>query len=423
MAFMRAALLLAVAVKECPGLRWKGNSMRKTNLREWLFLVALFLGRTHRRIRSSLKRRWCVNPISASLLLAAFLFTATSSSATDTLTVLHKFVGGNGGNEPNWVIQASDGNFYGTTYLGVGTVFQVTPAGQFKTVFFLPPQNPNRFFYGDYFTSVVEGPDGFLYVIARGSNNNPNPMLFRISKSGSDFEVVLKEAPSSLSVASDGNFYGADGNGIFRLSTSGIYTLLTSQGTSGFVVESLSKQATDGNFYGTCYSSWWHVCRVSTSGQVTPIFEYPTGTNGRYPGNLILTQGSDGFLYGVATGLGANTNTLQVIFQLSTSGSYRELYQSPNGCTPKTGCSMVLPASDGNLWITNPAGESVYSITTGGVLLQTVSFSSQPNPDAHPNLLIQDNSSGILFGTTGEPNPSFGDAGSVFSLNAGLPPR
>jgi uncharacterized repeat protein (TIGR03803 family) len=227
--------------------------MRKTSVSEWLFLVPLSLGQTHRWIRSSLKMRWCVNPISASLLLAAFLFTATPGCATDTLTVIHDFAGGNGGSEPNWLIQASDGNFYGTTYLGVGTVFQVTPAGQFKTVFDLPPQNPNRFFYGDYFTSVVEGFDGFLYVTARGSNNNPNPMLFRISKSGKDYQVVLQEAPAALSVGSDGNFYGSDGSGIFRLSTGGAYTLLTSQSGSGFTVSSLSKQTTDGNFYGNCY--------------------------------------------------------------------------------------------------------------------------------------------------------------------------
>lgn len=361
-----------------------------------------------------------MSAITASLVLAVSLFTATSAGATGTLTVIHKFAGGNDGNEPNWLIQASDGNFYGTTYLGVGTVFQVTPTGQFKTVFFLPPQNPNRFFYGDYFTSVVEGPDGFLYVIARGSNNNPNPMLFRISKSGKDYEVVLQEAPYGLSVASDGNFYGSDGNGIFRLSTNGTYTLLSSASSNGFVVESLSKQATDGNFYGTCYSSWYHVCQVTTSGQVTPIFEYPTGTNGRAPANGFLTQGPDGFLYGVAVG-GPSDTAFQVIFQLSTSGSYRELYQT-SGCTPKTGCSMVLPASDGNLWVANPTGDSVYSITTGGVLLETISFSSQPNADAHPNLLIQDNSSGILFGTTGEPNPAYNDLGSVFSINTALPP-
>ena len=128
--------------------------MRKTNLSEWLFSVALSPAQTHGRIVSS-KRKWRVNPISASMVLAAFLFTAASAGATDTFTVIHKFAGGNGGNSPNWLIQASDGNFYGTTYLGVGTVFQVTPAGQFTTIFLLPPQNPNRFFYGDYFTSVV----------------------------------------------------------------------------------------------------------------------------------------------------------------------------------------------------------------------------------------------------------------------------
>ena len=136
-----------------------------------------------------------MNPMTASLVLAVSLFTAASAGATDTLSVIHDFTGADG-NDPNSLIQASDGNFYGTTYLGVGTVFQVTPAGQFTTVFTLPPQNPNRYFYGDFFTSVVEGPDGFLYVIAQGSNNNPSPMVFRISKSGTDFQVVLGSAPS-----------------------------------------------------------------------------------------------------------------------------------------------------------------------------------------------------------------------------------
>jgi uncharacterized repeat protein (TIGR03803 family) len=357
----------------------------------------------------------------AGVVALTFASIATSAGATDILSVLHDFTGTDG-NDPSWLIQASDGNFYGTTYLGVGTVFQVTPAGQFTTVFSLPPQNPNRYFYGDFFTSVVEGPDGFLYVIARGSNNNPNPMVFRISKSGKGFQVVLQEAPSNLSVASDGNFYGADGNGIFRLSTSGIYTLLSAAGSSGFIVEGFNKQATDGNFYGTCYPTGYgpqHVCRVTTSGAVTPIFQYPTGSNALSPANGILTQGPDGFLYGVAVG-GTGGTGFQVIFQLSTSGSFTQLYQS-NGCTPKTGCSRVMQASDGNLWIANPPGESVYSITTGGALLQTVSFSSQQNRYAHPQLLIQA-SSGILYGTTGEPNPAYYDVGSVFSLDAGLPP-
>ena len=154
--------------------------------------------------------------------------------------------------------------------------------------------------------------------------------------------------------------------------------MLFSSGTGGITPSGFGKQAADGNFYGGCsvagVSGPPHVCRVTTSGAVTPIFQYPTGSNGLSPANGILTQGPDGFLYGVAVG-GTGGTGFQVIFQLSTSGSFTELYQS-NGCTPKTGCSTVIQASDGNLWITNPPGDDVYSITTSGTLLQTVSFSS-----------------------------------------------
>jgi hypothetical protein len=41
------------------------------------------------------------------------------------------------------------------------------------------------------------------------------------------------------------------------------------------------------------------------------------------------------------------------------------------------------------------------------------------NDGDDPNTLIQ--GSGILYGTTGEPNPAYHDLGSVFSLDAGLP--
>ena len=114
---------------------------------------------------------------------------------------------------------------------------------------------------------------------------------------------------------------------------------------------------------------------------------------------------------------GPGFSAFQVIFQLSTSGSYQEPYQN-KGCTPKTGCSMVLEASDGNQWIADPPQESVYSITTGGPLLQTVSFSG----GGHPQRLIQA-SSGILYGTTGEPNPAYYDAGTVFRSTRACPPE
>ena len=188
--------------------------MRKTNVSEWLRLVGSLLAQTHRRIRSSMGERSSVNPMAASLVLAVSLFTATFAGAAPTLTVLHTFNGTNG-DDPNGLIQASDGNFYGITYLGVGTVFQVTPGGQFTTIFTLPPNNPNRFFYGDFFTGLVEGPDGFLYVTARGSNNNPNPMVFRISKSGPDFKWCCRRRHSVCRWPPMATFMGRTATGYF----------------------------------------------------------------------------------------------------------------------------------------------------------------------------------------------------------------
>jgi hypothetical protein len=71
-------------------------------------------------------------------------------------------------------------------------------------------------------------------------------------------------------------------------------------------------------------------------------------------GEILATSG---FLYGVDLG-GPSDTGFQVVFQLSTSGSYKELRQT-EGCTPKTGCSTVMQASDGNLWIADQRASSV----------------------------------------------------------------
>jgi hypothetical protein len=74
-----------------------------------------------------------------------------------------------------------------------------------------------------------------------------------------------------------------------------------------------------------------------------------------------------------------------------------------------------MQASDGNLWVANQyPNHSVYSITTTGTLLQTVSFYGSP-VGSRPQFVIQA-SSGILYGTT------YGPSGTVFSINVALPP-
>jgi hypothetical protein len=130
------------------------NIMKETNVKIWAGVIALSL---------------------ASIIPAA---------ASPTLTVLHKFGGTNAGDDPDSLIQASDGNFYGTTYLNDSIVFKITPAGQF-TLLFTAPYNPNgtnHYPDGNTYTSIVEGPDGFLYVV--GST------IFKISKSGTGFQLL-----------------------------------------------------------------------------------------------------------------------------------------------------------------------------------------------------------------------------------------
>ena len=86
------------------------------------------------------------------------------------LTTLYTFTGGSDGNNPNSLMQASDGNFYGTTwsggdyydhqyyYYGHGTIFQLTPQGKLTTLYaFRGPdgQNPDA--------TLTEGRNGKLY--------------------------------------------------------------------------------------------------------------------------------------------------------------------------------------------------------------------------------------------------------------------
>jgi uncharacterized repeat protein (TIGR03803 family) len=387
-----------------------------------------------------------------SLLLALSAGFGAPAGATPTLSELFGFPGADG-QDPDALIQASDGNFYGTTYLGGGTVFKITPQGQFTLLLKAPydPNGTNHYPEGEFYSDLIEGPDGFLYVVASSGSTSAsvaNPgTIVRISKSGTGFEVVHAFCSEQncadgakawkLVLGLDGNLYGAAGQGgsftcylgcgtIFRLSTNGTYTVLYSPVRGQTTVGALNAAA-DGNFYALCsppISGPPSVCKVTTSGQVTPILQYPTA---RWPANAYLSQGSDGLLYGSAL-VNPNSNSFQAIFQLSTSGSYKELFQTAIQCCVKIGYSRVIQASDGNLWVTNPNAQlagSVYSMTPSGTLLQTIAFPFQGATGSFPHVLIQA-SGGVLYGETyeyGKTASGGGAYGTVFSINAGLPPK
>ncbi len=154
------------------------------------------------------------------------------------------------------LMQASDGNFYGTGALSgdQGTIFRVTPAGQFTIV--------QQFAYPQGVTShLIQASDGYIYGATNGSG--PGTGIFRLSLSG-DFQFIHQMTdnegyePIQLLQASDGNLWGLSDfrNGSFFAITLGGASLTSGAfncNTTGCQPQGMI-EGKDGNFYGTAIS-------------------------------------------------------------------------------------------------------------------------------------------------------------------------
>jgi uncharacterized protein (TIGR03437 family) len=246
-----------------------------------------------------------------------------------TQTRLHVFHGPDGQSQGS-LMQASDGNFYGTKVIGgayqSGVVFKTTPDGVTTILhdFGSTPTDGVRPIY-----ALVEGVDGNLYgtTLYGGAYNPTGPngpfnfgTVFKITRSGvlttlysfgatpTDGSVPI----SPLIRASDGNFYGltqaggANGTGsIYKVTPDGALTTLHSlsgsraEGVGGGIGALL--QGTDGNLYGTAnfggdFGSGT-VFKLTTDGTFTVLHSFSSGEGGNYPNGLV--QGLDGNLYGI----------------------------------------------------------------------------------------------------------------------------
>jgi uncharacterized repeat protein (TIGR03803 family) len=148
-----------------------------------------------------------------------------------TLKVLYSFQGtGDGGGPQGPLVEGPDGNFYGSTGVSsslsaadgkYGTIFKITPAGVLTTLYVF---NSN-------------GSGGF----AGAEGTRPYPLF--LGGDGNFYGVVLDGGANGLS---GGNGFG----GFFQITPGGKYTLLysaTSESSLGF---GAVVQGSDGNFYG-----------------------------------------------------------------------------------------------------------------------------------------------------------------------------
>ena len=116
---------------------------------------------------------------------AGFVGTVFKLTLAGSLTTLHSFCAQGGcpdGEQPYaGLVQASDGNFYGTTstggaYFYYGTVFKVTPAGELTTLHSFDGNDGSEPWGG-----LVQAPDGFFYGTTSGGGAYGNDgTIFRV---------------------------------------------------------------------------------------------------------------------------------------------------------------------------------------------------------------------------------------------------
>jgi uncharacterized repeat protein (TIGR03803 family) len=142
------------------------------------------------------------------------------------------YYGNNEGRNPQGpLVQGSDGNFYGTTTggggtaNGAGTVFRIGPSGSYTTLYSFSNSPPDG---AQPEAGLVLGSDGNFYGTTYGGGTNicGCGTLFRISPSGQyktlySFSALPTGEPVvGLVQGSDGNFFGTTLGMVFKMAAS-----------------------------------------------------------------------------------------------------------------------------------------------------------------------------------------------------------
>jgi uncharacterized repeat protein (TIGR03803 family) len=315
-----------------------------------------------------------------------------------TLTILYGFCSlircTDGWSPRVGVLQAADGNFYGTTSLrsalqpGWGTVFKITPGGQLTTLHAFD-QTGGKWPSG----VLLQATDANLYGTTVSGGAYSEGTVFKISARGtfvslysfcSQANCADGERPAGTLVqASNGNFYGttqAGGSGpclcgtVFKITPTGALTTLHSFNTVDGVrpVGGLTL-AVDGYFYGTTagggHNKAGTVFKMTPSGALTTLHVFD-GADGGYPSGS-LVQGTDGNLYGTTQVGGANN--AGTVFQITPAGTLTTLYSfcaqanCVDGTLPVGG---LMQATNGTFYGTTQrggldAGGTIFSLSVG----------------------------------------------------------
>ena len=320
-----------------------------------------------------------------------------------TFTVLYAFVGGfvccDGAGPSGPPIQASDGNFYGTTGSGgafrdadhpggFGTVYQFNPvSGQVTILHSFKLSDGNGIFPNN---PLLQASDGLLYGTTSeggGTLNTSGGTAFRVDTSGnlSLLAVITGMQPvTSLIQAKDGFLCGTGqssaGGSVYCLDTKGKLLFINLfDGADGFSPHTGLMHATDGFFYGTTSEGGLldfqggDVFRMSALGTLRVMHSFvTTGSDGFSPSSTLI-QGTEGALYGVNGGGG--TGGHGTFFRLDPHAVGSVAAVTVNPTTIRSGQS-----STGTVSLTSPAPTGGKVVTLGANSFQMTIPSSVTVP-------------------------------------------
>jgi uncharacterized repeat protein (TIGR03803 family) len=267
-----------------------------------------------------------------------------------TLTTLYSFCSQSGctdgANPFGRLLQGADGDFYGTTHeggaAGYGTVFKITPSGTLTTLYSFCSLSECA--DGTYPESwLVQATNGDLYGTT-GSGGNTNCFgggcgtVFKITPSGvlttlysfcTQSGCADGDGPTGLVQTANGDLYGTTGGGgatvydggtVFKITPSGTLTTLYSFCSQNGCVDGSDPVAglilaNNGDLYGTTELGGTlgqgTVFKITPSGTLTALYSL----HGVHPFPGTLMQATNGVLYGMTTFGGANHDG--ILFSLS----------------------------------------------------------------------------------------------------------
>jgi uncharacterized repeat protein (TIGR03803 family) len=377
------------------------------------------------------------NPLGSVASTGAVLSVISVTAPGVAMATVWSFAGGNSGAylySP--LMQARDGNFYGTTIEGgaegEGTVFKLATNGTLTTLFSFDGAD-GAFPYGGLF----QGRDNFLYGTVYAGFTYGDGGTFKVNTSGGFTTLNTWNGNNGMLPVSgmiqgaDGYFYGTTLEGgayglgtVFRQTTGGgLATLVSFDSKDGANPSPVLVQATDGNFYGTTEDGGTHgegtVFQMTPSGRLTTLYSFSGGVDGAVP-IAGLVQAVDGNLYGV-TYLGGQSGS-GTVFKITTAGAFAVLYSFTGGSDGAYPWGGLVQARDGNLYGTTQSGGAydfgtVFQIAPDGPLTTLAQFEGYNG--ANPSAAMIQAADGNLYGTT-ETGGATGN-GAIFRIGINGP--